>query len=226
MAGGYVLCEWNQVQKDYPAFQATFAALENEIIRETNLAWAPRTCGFMLPSSNEYGRTTILPSAFRGWGMAYAVVPVAGTNFLPHWRQTLTGVANTVLGNQTLIMGERSGDLIPEDIKIAWIGLAFPNKQQHITEVRWQIGDRKFGRINIEEMRGYNQPAIIFEDGYILDEEAGFHLYGYIEGPLPEPAWESTTTTDPHIYQSIVMLGAMYYKNINKVLGNPGTVIP
>ena len=181
------------------------------MIRKLNAEWAPRTCGFMLPKSDQYGRTTILPSAFHGLANA----------LLPHWRQTMTST-----GHQTLIHGQRTGDIIPEDISIAWLGLAFPNKQQHITEVRWQIGDRKFGRINIEEMRGYNQPAIIFEDGYILDEEAGFHLYGYIEGPLPEPAWESTTTTDPHIYQSIVMLGAMYYKNINKVLGNPGTVIP
>ena len=226
MSGGYTLCEWKDVALQAPEFQATFAALENDIIRKTNADWAPRTFGGMLPSSDEYGRTTILPSAFRGWGMAYSTTPTAGTNFMSNWRQTITGVANTVLGNVTLISGERSGDLIPEDLKVAWIGLAFPNKQQHITEVRWQIGDRKFGRINLEPMLAYDTPALIFEDGYVLDEETGFHLYGYVDGPMPVPLWQSTTTTAPHIYQSIVMLGALYYKNINKVLGNPGTVIP
>ncbi len=217
MAGGYVLCEWSEVQKDYPAFQATFAALENQLISQTNLDWSPKTMGYLLPSSDEYGRTTILPAVFRGFGMAYSTTPVAGTNFMPTWRQTLTST-----GHQTLIMGERNGNLIPEDIKIAWIGLAFPNKQQHISEVRWQIGDRKFGRVDLEPMRAFETPALIFSDGFVLDEETAFDLYGYVEGPIPTDLWGPTT---PALYQSIVMLGAMYYKNINRVLGNTGTVI-
>jgi len=222
MSGGYVLCEWKDVQRQAPEFQATFAALENDIIRKTNEDWSPRTCGYMLPNSDQYGRTTILPAAFRGNGMTYSTTPVAGTNFLPHWRQSLT-TASTTTTQQTLIMGERNGDLIPEDLKIAWIGLAFPNKQQHITEVRWQIGDRKFGRINLEPMLAYDTPALIFEDGYVLDEETGFHLYGYIDGPIPAVPWAPDTDV---IYQSVVMLGAMYYKNINKILGNTGAIIP
>ncbi len=216
--GSYTLAEWDSLQKDYPKFQATFAALENALISQTNQDWAPRTPGFMLPNSDQYGRTTILPSAFRGFGMTYSTTPTAGTNFMAHWRQTLTST-----GHQTLIMGERSGNLIPEDIKVAWIGLAFPNKQQHISEIRWQIGDRKFGRIDLEPMRAYKTPALIFEEGYILDEETGFDLYGFVEGPIPVSLWGPTT---PCVYQSIVMLGAMYYKNINKVLGNTGAILP
>jgi len=217
MGGGYVLCEWNEVAKQAPEFQATFAALENDIIRKTNQDWSPRTFGAMLPKSDQYGRTTILPAAFRGFGMSYSTTPVAGTNFLPHWRQTLTST-----GHQTLIMGERNGDIIPEDLKVAWLGLAFPNKQQHITEIRWQIGDRKFGRVNLEQMLAYDTPALIFEDGYVLDEETSFHLYGYIDGPIPAVPWAPDTDS---LYQSIVMLGAMYYKNINRVLGNTGAII-
>lgn len=203
-----MIAEWDKVQRECPEYQAAFAALETEIIRKTNLEWAPRTCGFMLPRSNQYGRTTILPSCFHGFANAT----------LPHWRQTITST-----GHQTLIHGQRTGDIIPEDVKIAWLGLAFPNKQQHITEVRWQIGDRKYGRVNLEDMRAYNKPALIFEDGFILDEEQSFHLYGYVEGPIPTLAWGPDT---PCIYQSIVMLGALYYKNIDKVLGNTGTALP
>ena len=217
MGGGYVLCEWDEVAVQNPEFQATFAALENDIIRKTAIDWSPRTFGAMLPSSDQFGRTTILPAAFRGFGMSYSTTPTAGTNFMPHWRQTLTST-----GHQTLIMGERNGDIIPEDIKVAWLGLAFPNKQQHITEVRWQIGDRKFGRVNLEQMLAYDTPALIFEDGFVLDEETSFHLYGYIDGPIPVIPWAPDTDS---IYQSIVMLGAMYYKNINRVLGNTGAII-
>jgi len=207
LAGGYVLCEWDKVQREYPEFQAAFASLEAQMIQKCNLDWSPRTCGFLTPRSDQYGRTTILPALFDGYDASQ----------MAHWRQTLTAT-----GHQTLITGTRTGNTIPEDFKIAWIGLAFPNKQHHITEVKWQIGDRKFGRINLEEIRSYNKPAVIFEDGFIIDEEQAFDLYGYVEGPIPTLAWGPTT---PCVYQSIVMLGAAYYTRIDKVLGNCGAAI-
>jgi hypothetical protein len=206
-SGGYVLAEWASIRKDYPQFQQTFAALENQMIMKCNADWSPRTCGFLTPRSDQYGRTTILPALFDGADAAQ----------MAHWRQTLTST-----GHQTLISGTRTGNVIPEDFKVAWLGLAFPNKQQHISEVKWQIGDRKFGRIDLEEMEGYNKPALIFEDGYIIDEEQSFDLYGYVEGPIPTLAWGPTT---PCVYQRIVMLGACYYKIIDRVLGNTGAVI-
>ena len=50
----------------------------------------------------------------------------------------------------------------------------------NISEIKFQISDRKIGRINIEEAFAYENPAIIFEDGLILDEETGFTLYAYV----------------------------------------------
>jgi hypothetical protein len=69
-------------------------------------------------------------------------------------------------------------------------------------------------------MQCYNKPAIIFEEGYILDEEESFHLYGYVEGPIPvfHDGWTGA-------YQRIVPLGAAYYKVVSKILGQPGTAI-
>ena len=136
---------------------------------------------------------------------------------MSHWRQTFTST-----GHQTVISGTRTGNIIPEDFKVAWIGLALPNKNQHLTEVKWQISDRKFGRLNLEEIRSYNQPAIIFEDGFIIDEEEAIDIYGYIEGPVPAIPWGPTTDV---IYQRIVLLGAAYYKTIDRVLGNCGAAI-
>jgi hypothetical protein len=48
-----------------------------------------------------------------------------------------------------------------------------------------QISDKKLPRLNIEEAFCYKKPCIIFEDGYILDEETSFHLYAYVttQGP-------------------------------------------
>ena len=204
----YVIAEWDSVQAENSVFQRGLASLDQKIITECNSKWSPLRFNLskaLSPGDDNYGRTTILPELFHDHG---------GTD-MAHWRQLFT-----TAGHQTLIAGNGAGNTIPEDFKIAWAGLAFPNKQQHITEVKWQIGDRKYGRINIEEMKSYNKPALIFEEGYILYEEESFDLYGYVEGPIAisEPFIEG-------LYQRIVMLGAAYFKRVSKVLGTLGAVI-
>jgi len=207
--GSYVICEWDSVQKDNSVFQQALKRLEIQAITKCNMDWAPRTFNPLRalgPSGREYGRTTIIPALFEN----------ASAVRLSTWRLSLTSA-----GNQTLIAGDGSGNTIQEDFKIAWAGVAFPNKQQHITELKWQIGDRKYGRINIEELKSYNKPAIIFEDGYMLDEEESFHLYGYVEGDLPSQSPFITA-----VYQRVVLLGAAYFKVISKLLGTCGGSIP
>ena len=193
--GGFILCEWDSVKREFPDFQRAFAELEERVIAKCDADWAPRTFGYLTPAENQYGRTSILPALFKG----------ADGSQLVHWRQNLTST-----GHQLLIAGARTGNVIPEDFKVAWIGLMFPNKQLTISELRWNISQGKHIRVNIEELRSYNKPALIFEKGYILDEEEAFELYGYVEHAG---------------YQRIVMLGACYYKVIDKVLGAPGAAI-
>ena len=209
--GAYIFCELASVQDNNRPYQMAMKSLEAKATAKCLSDWSPK--GFNMatalsPTSGDFGRTTILPALFDD----HSGNPMtSGT-----WRQLFT-----TQGNQTLIQGVRSGETIPEDMKVAWIGLAFPNKQQHITEVKWQIGDRKYGRINLEEMHMYETPALIFAEGFILDEEESFHLYGYVEGPIP-------THHDDYeaLHQSIVMLGATYFKNVSKVLGATGQAIP
>lgn len=209
MAGGYILCEWKSVRKEFPNFQRAFAQLEEQIIAKCNGEWAPKTFGALTPGPGEYGRTSILPGLF--WNHN-------GVNFAHSWRQLLTGI-----GNQLLISGNpANGLVIGEDFKVAWIGLAFPNKMQHVTEVRWQIGDRKYGRNNLEDLEAYNFPALIFEEGYVIDEEQSFDLWGYVD-QAPTLGCAGNLAGN---YQSLVMLGAMYYRVVDKVLGNTGTALP
>ena len=237
--GGYIICEWDSVQKDDPRFQATFANLESAMINKCNTEWAPRTMGYLTPSAGQYGRTTILPELFDPHPNTYggAAFGAAATGTFPrppaYWRQAFSQT-----GHQTLIQGNRTGETMPEDFKVGWLGLAFPNKNQHITEIRFQIGDRKYGRINLEEMRIYNKPALIFETPFIIDEETSFHLYGYFEGPIagfPTIAGAQAHSFTPSLsiegvqtavqYQRIVMLGEANYKMIDRVLGDCGAAI-
>jgi len=195
MSGGFVFCEYNSIQEDFPEFQQALAGLESKVIQQTQANWAPMSFGGMTPSSGQFGRTTILPALFNDVNGAQMVT----------WRQNFTST-----GHQTIMTGAKTGNTIPEDFNVGWIGLAFPNKELNITELKWQIGDRKYGRVNIEELRCYNQPALVFEEGFVINEEEAFDLYAYVE---------STG------YQRIVPLGFCVYKVINKVLGAPGAAI-
>lgn len=215
--GSFVIAEWDSLQKKNSAFQMALRDLDLRITQKCNTEWAPKTLNLrktFAPDSNNYGRTTILPALFSD----HNGVQLGGS-----WRQLYT-----VAGNQTILTGTRAGNTIPEDFKIAWAGLAFPNKQQHFTEFKWQIGDRKYGRINVEEMHSYNKPAIIFEEGLILDEEESFDLYAYLEGGHGVGPGGDIAISSPFIlgiYQSVVMLGAAYFKVTSKVLGNCGAAI-
>jgi len=195
--GSYVFCEADSIQEEYPQYAAVVRDLETQVIAKCDVDWAPRRCGFLAASSNQYGRTTIMPELFDN----HDSVPMT------HWRQNFAGHA---AGHRMIIQGRGTGEIIPEDFKVAWLGLAFPNENMNISEIKWQIGDRKYGRINIEELKAYNKPAIVFEEGFIIDEETSFELYGYL------------TEAD---YQRIVMLGAAYYKQIDRVLGDCGAAI-
>jgi hypothetical protein len=205
--GAFVLCEWESAKKEFPEFQKAFAELDARVVTKCLGDWDPKKFGYLTPTSEEFGRTTILPALFQDHtGLGVPLV---------HWRQRFT-----TAGHQLLIAGSGTGYILPEGFKVAWIGLMFPNKQQHITELRWQIGDSKYGRINIEEIKSYNKPALIFEEGFLINEEQSFDLYGYVEGPIAVDH-EGRTGID----QRIVMLGAAYYKQIDKVLGAPGAAL-
>jgi hypothetical protein len=218
--GGYIFCEWDSIEKEVPTFQNSFRALENEAILRCTNKWFPKKLpqeafGFLSPKSGEqFGRTSILPALFRDWYdgtvKTFAASRVLDTTSLGGspvgtWRQLIT-----TPGHMILLHGRGSGHTIPEDFYIAWIGLAFPNKQQQISELKWQIGDRKFGRLNIEEMRSYNKPAIIFEEGLIIEEKQAVEIYGYVEHAD---------------YQRMIPLGAAYYRTKDKVLSDCGSPI-
>jgi hypothetical protein len=225
--GSYVICEWDSIQKQYPAFQAAFMECEGRAMNKCNLDWAPKR--FNLANTfgggeAEFGRTTILPGAFIDHlGVAMAT-----------WRQAFTAAFLAANPTQfTLMAGAGAGNTIPESIKIAIMGFAFPNKNQHITEIKMQIGDRKYGRINLEEMGIMNKPALILEEGIVLDEKEGFDLYAHFEGPIPsqigmafDPVLGFLHDQWTTLYQRVVPIGALYYQYYGKVGGIVGSAVP
>ncbi len=190
--------------------------LESKLLARCNEDWRPKTFGGLALNGNQYGNTTIMPELFDD----HNGTPMDSTN-----RALALGGATfrqlfTTAGDQTLMTGRGSGNTIPEDFKIALMGFAFPNQQQHITEIKMQIGDRKFGRIDLEELETYDQPAVIFEEGYEINEEESFELFGYVKGPIPTALGGYVG-----IWQRIVPIGAAYFRYYDKVGGNTGAAI-
>ena len=172
MTGGYVICEYSKVKDYFPEFQRMMSTLHTSLVARAAADWAPKTFGGMAPRTNQFGESTIIPALFRG-----DVQTAAGAGFLPTWNQHLA-----TSGSRTIMTGSNAGNIY-EDYKIGLAGFVFLDKSINISEIKFQISDRKIGRINIEEAYTYEKPAIIFEDGLILDEETGFTLYAYVTSP-------------------------------------------
>lgn len=165
MSGGYVICEYEKVRETCPEFRSIMETLETNLIAKAEEKWDPKKNGGLYPEAGQFGKTTILPPLFQD----------IGSTQMSTWRQWLTAT-----GSQTIMSGARTGGVIPEDYMVGLAGLAFLDKAIRVSEIKMQISDRKLPRLNIEEAFAYNKPAIVFEEGYVLDEETGFHLYAYV----------------------------------------------
>jgi hypothetical protein len=164
---GFVLCEYEKVKEEFPEFLNTMAKLEADLTAMALADWAPLTYGGIYPKSGQFGKSTIMPELFYGFGQ---VAPTLTT-----WTTFATAT-----GHQGLLAGAHAMNIY-EDYKIGIAGFAFLDKVQRVTEIKLQIGDKKFPRINLEESFVYNKPAVILETGILVDEETEFDLHGFVE---------------------------------------------
>lgn len=167
---GYTICEYNKVKETFPEYKAIMENLKAALVAKANADWAPKTFGGMSPRAGQFGESTIMPELFRD----------IGNTTLTDWNQWLTAT-----GNQTILSGSNVGVLY-EDYKIGLAGICFLDKAIRISEIKMQIADRKIPRMNVEEAYVYKQPAIVFEQPFILDEESGFDLYAYVQSQGPQ----------------------------------------
>jgi len=167
---GFTICEYSKVKAEFPEFNSMMAALEISLRSKADADWAPLSYGGIQPKAGQYGKTTIMPEMFVGFG-GFGT----GTQLVT-WDQLFT-----TTGDSVLIEGNSTGGSVPEDYKVGLAGIAFLDRAIKVSEIKLQIGDKKLPRINIEEARAYQQPAIIFENGFVCDEETGLELKGYVE---------------------------------------------
>jgi len=166
---GAIVCEYNKVKEVFPEFQTVLETLRANLVSKAADDWDPLKRGGMYPEAGQFGESTIMPQLFRD---------ITNTT-MTTWRQTFNAT-----GHQIIMSGANGGNIY-EDYKVGIAGLVFLDKAIRVSEIKMQISDKKLGRINLEEAQAYNKPAVVFEEGYILDEETGFDLYGYVlsQGP-------------------------------------------
>ena len=167
MAGGYVLCEYESVKKEFPEFKATMDALKTRLITEAARKWGIDVGRFTLETGH---LTTIIPALFND----------ITTTRLVTWDQWFNAT-----GSQTIMTGAAAGGTIYKDYMVGFAGLVFLDKAIRISEIKMQASDKKLPRINIEEAFAYNKPAVVFEEGYFLDEQTAFEMIAYVltQGP-------------------------------------------
>lgn len=209
MAGGYVLAAYNDIKKNFPEFNVVLENLHGALIAQATREWgmpfsgdamtaaSPTNTGPMAPDGGQFAESPIMPELFLGQQTAL------GT--LTTWNQWFNAT-----GHQTILTGALAGGRIYEDYKIGLAGLVLLDKAIRISEIRMQIGDHKLPRINIEEAFAYEQPTIVFNEGYILDEETGFDLYAYVLSQGP---------------QRIKLLGFQVNRVYDKLLGTVGSAL-
>ena len=176
----YVIADYGNIKETFPEFQATMDALEDVLVQKAMAQWSPLRYGGLNPQSGEFGKTTIMPELFQTGAFETGTLTT-----MNDWGDGYIGTGMTVPGNNIVMQGNTAGN-IPEDYMCGIVGLAFLEPTMRISEIRMQISDKKLPRMNIQEAWGYQRPCIIWENGYILDEETGFTLYGFAlaEGPM------------------------------------------
>ena len=221
MTGDFVICEYEEVKSEFPYFKGIMSTLRSALIasaeRKWGLRWAgarkvseaaARGVGLSTPGPaldvdvgrGEFGETTIIPALFRDMTMT-----AAGAGQMTTWHQWLTAT-----GSQTIMTGSAVAGTIREDYMVGLAGIALLDKAIRISEIKMQISDKKLPRINIEEALAYNKPAIVLEEGFILDEETGFELVANVTTPGP---------------QRIKLIGLQLNRVKDKLLTNTGAAL-
>jgi len=206
---GYVMMETSKIKRYSPEFQHTLRELEARVMENNKMVWAGLSYGGLTPREKQFGRSTFLPQFFAdeaGDILAHAHTQADwGRNTFRQLFNSTTPAAATVPGWKTILQGGNAQEIgtTPEDLRMAWAGLAFTSEEINVTKIRFQIGDTRYPIMDIEEIHTYNMPALIFEEGFEIPEEAYFLLRGW---------FESTGK------QRIIPLGFVYYRRKDSVL--------
>ena len=199
----FVIVEYKKLKTQYPEFQEKMAALESDALSLASARWPGLTYGKFKPGANQYGRTTHLPELYADeagdildknhspttWGVdefrQYFSSTSPAAVAIPGWKTILQG------GNPQAI------GITPEDVILAIAGFAITDPSINFSKLKMEIEDKTYVKVDIEEAHIYEQPAIIFEEGYTVPPESHFVVKGFFQASG---------------YQRVIPLGFVLYR--------------
>ena len=199
---GYVLIEWKKLKSYFPEFQEMVAMLEQQSLSLCSKVWPGMTYGRFNPlGTTQYGRTTFLPELFMDQNndvLDDAHSPTWwGVNSFKQYFTSTSPTAVAIPGWKQILQGAGAGGITPEDVIMNLIGFAILDESILFSKLRLEIGDIVHVKMDCEEIHMYEQPAIIFEEGYTIPEETYLRLRGFFEASG---------------FQRVVPLGFMLYR--------------
>lgn len=206
----YVFIEGNRpLYTDKKFLTACFDIERNMIAKLAGTEHWGRRHGGIDPARGEFGHTTILPEWFADENndvLDKLHAPATwGTN---SFRQLFTSVSpgvHAIPGWKTILQGGKVGEIgnMPDKVALGLIGFAITSKINPITKLKLQLGTEKGVIIDIEQMKAFNKPSIIFEKGWEVYEQDPFELKGFFEASG---------------YVRVVPLGPGYYEDKSVVI--------
>ena len=189
----YIIAPLEKVKGEgaYPEFVDVLKSVQDAAINRAKEIWTGYNQGGLYPGDKEFG---ICP--MRGREMAHDVTSVSLSSTYS-FRKNLQSTGWHSLFDYS----------VREDVIHAFAGFAVTDEVLRILELRFEIGDRKYPILDIQEAKGWGAFAIIFKEDVgkelIAAEETSVYLRGYVE---------STG------YQNVVPLGFQIYKRKDLVL--------
>ena len=184
----YVFIEGSRpLYTDAKFLKANYAIEQNMINKLSSTEYWGRKHGGIDPPRGQFGHTTILPEWF-----ADENDDVLDTHHLPatwgtnSFRQLFTGTSPTVAaipGWKVIFKGGKVtsiGDM-PDKVALGLVGFSITSKMNPITKLKLQLGSEKGIVIDIEQMKAYTNPSIVFEQGWEVFSQDPFELEGFFE---------------------------------------------
>ena len=189
----YVIAPLSKVKGEgaYPEYVDVMKAVQDAAISRAKEIWKGYSQGGIYPGENEFG---ITPFRAREMANDVTATTLSGTY---SFRKNLG-----TTGWHTLFNYNVRTDLIH-----AFAGFMITDEVLRLLELRFELGDRKYPIIDVQEAKGWGSFAILFKEDagkeLISQEETSVYVRGYVEATG---------------YQNIVPLGFMLYKRKDLVI--------
>ncbi len=178
-------------ENNWDEYLGVLRELQQKTIERAGQIWEGYSFGGIMPGDRQFGMTNLRPEE-----MAHDVTAssVSGT---ASFRKSFTATGWTTLFDY----------VVRDDTVHGLAGFNFPDETLRITKLRWEIGDRKFPIIDVQEAIGWGSFHILFKADQgkelVATEKQRVYVRGYVEATGS---------------QRIIPVGLMLYRRIDLVI--------